>query len=319
MYTDKGEEVGSCRATLIPQTRFILPSSKAVFLVTIPLTGVALFILTFFVLRRVIRNNPDLSGDDLTYKSEGDSNTANSVFSDSTFISLDSKSSMKCLGSKSIQNNSDWCADDLRHKSEVSTTTHSDFSNFATEGQKVKELSNSATDYNNSMKNLGSKPIIKEASKKVKTIGRVGDRRSKKVEEVERGKLDPPDGIEELLLRTQKQHFGQEVLRSKSHLHLVRMRGPAVEKVPRRPKVQKRLASDDNAKAYHRMEEGNIKSVVVSASSTGDETTDYQLIEVAKTKSAVVSTSSAADLLRTQKQHLAKRSFAVNLPRILLE
>jgi hypothetical protein len=132
-----------------------------------------------------------------------------------------------------------------------------------------------------------------EESKRVK-FG-VENERGRKVEEIKRVKVDPPDGIEEAMWRKRKKRLGKEAQSSKSPPHLVRMGVSAEEKVLRRPSMQGKCASDDVAQAYSRMEKGNIKSVVVSASSPTNETPGNPRMEMTKTKSAIVSTSSGAD------------------------
>jgi hypothetical protein len=416
MYNDGGEQVGLCQASFRTLIEFT-PSSKTVFLFLMPSVGVAFFILTYCVLRRVIRDNPDLCGDDLTYKSEGVTTTAYSVFSDSTSIASDFSSSMKCQGSKAIRNDPDWCVDDFSSsmkcqgskpirnhpdlcvddltysndgvttstslilsdyapKSEgVTTNTNSVFSDYAPKSEGVTTNTNSvfsdyaaiAPDSNSSMKCWGSKPISKERCEKGNTIGGVGDKRDKKVEEIKRFKfsvedktteegkrvefgvegkrskeveeikkirfsagdktteeskrvkfgvenkrgkkveeikrvkVDPPDGIEEAMWRKRKKRLGKEAQSSKSPPHLVRMGVSAEEKVLRRPSMQGKCASDDVAQAYSRMEKGNIKSVVVSASSPTNETPGNPRMEMTKTKSAIVSTSSGADVTKVNQ------------------
>jgi hypothetical protein len=73
MYTYKGEQVGSCVASFTTQSHVGF-SSKTVFYVLMPITGVVLFVLTYLSLRLVMRNIRDLRHGDLTYATFCDDN-----------------------------------------------------------------------------------------------------------------------------------------------------------------------------------------------------------------------------------------------------
>jgi hypothetical protein len=169
----------------------------------------------------------------------------------------------------------------------MTTTAYSVFSDSST----------IASDYNRPMKSRGSKPSRKERNEKGKTTWGVGDKSGEKVEELKtnRVKSDPPDGIEEAMLKTHKKRIGKDVQSRKSPSHLVRPRVSVLDTVLRRPSRQKWRAGDEDDEGYHRMEEANTKSAVVSTSSSAtDDTEVYQHMEDAYTKFDGVFASSAA-------------------------